>query len=72
MTRIGVLGGSFDPPHVGHVAIAEEARLRLSLDRIVFVPAGMQWMNPHDSTNVRMCTKRAFFARAKRASASIG
>ena len=44
MTRIGVLGGSFDPPHVGHLAIAEEARLRLSLDRIVFVPAGLQWM----------------------------
>lgn len=44
MTRIGVLGGSFDPIHAGHLAIAEEARRRLSLDRVVFVPAGFQWM----------------------------
>ncbi len=38
--RIGVFGGSFDPPHHGHLALAEWARLELSLDQVVFVPAG--------------------------------
>jgi len=38
--RIGVLGGSFDPIHVGHLHIARQACARLELDRLVFVPAG--------------------------------
>jgi nicotinate-nucleotide adenylyltransferase len=38
--RFGVFGGTFDPPHLGHLAIAEWARDRLSLDRVIFVPAG--------------------------------
>ena len=33
--------GSFDPPHFGHLALAEWARLELALDRVVFVPAGV-------------------------------
>jgi len=37
--RIGILGGTFDPPHVGHVALAEAAREQLELDEVVFVPA---------------------------------
>jgi nicotinate-nucleotide adenylyltransferase len=44
LVRIGVLGGSFDPIHIGHLVIAEEARLRLSLDTVLFVPTGFQWM----------------------------
>ncbi|HYK94870.1 MAG TPA: nicotinate-nucleotide adenylyltransferase [Candidatus Dormibacteraeota bacterium] len=39
-TSVGLMGGTFDPIHVGHLAIAEEARDALGLDRIVFVPAG--------------------------------
>ncbi len=37
--RIGVFGGTFDPPHLGHVAVAQDAREHLKLDRVLFVPA---------------------------------
>ncbi len=37
--RLGVFGGSFDPPHLGHLVVAEEARQALGLDRVLFVPA---------------------------------
>jgi nicotinate-nucleotide adenylyltransferase len=36
-----VLGGTFDPIHYAHLAIAEECRVRLALDRVLFAPAGM-------------------------------
>lgn len=37
--RVGILGGTFDPVHYGHLVIAEEVREALSLDRVLFVPA---------------------------------
>ena len=42
--RIGILGGSFDPIHIGHIAIAEYALTKLTLNKIIFVPAGDPWM----------------------------
>jgi nicotinate-nucleotide adenylyltransferase len=44
MMKIGVVGGTFDPVHNGHLAIAREVRARLSLTRILFVPAGQPWL----------------------------
>ena len=40
--RIGLLGGSFDPPHIGHLLSAGDAHEALALDRLVFIPAGVQ------------------------------
>jgi nicotinate-nucleotide adenylyltransferase len=40
MRRVGVFGGTFDPPHLGHLMLAETAREKLRLDRVVFMPAG--------------------------------
>jgi len=37
--RLGILGGTFDPPHIGHLAVAQDAWARLPLDRVLFVPA---------------------------------
>ena len=39
----GILGGTFDPPHIGHLIIAEEARLKVPLDRVTFIPTGEPW-----------------------------
>ena len=40
--RIGVYGGTFDPPHVGHLILAADARDALNLDRLIFIPAFSQ------------------------------
>jgi nicotinate-nucleotide adenylyltransferase len=41
--RLGVLGGTFDPIHGGHLILGEEARVQLKLDRVLFLPAGDPW-----------------------------
>ncbi|MFH0855065.1 MAG: nicotinate-nucleotide adenylyltransferase [Candidatus Omnitrophota bacterium] len=39
--KIGILGGTFNPVHIGHLILAEEAREKLGLGRIIFVPANL-------------------------------
>ena len=42
-SRIGVLGGTFDPPHRAHLELAKAARLELDLGSVIFMPAGNPW-----------------------------
>jgi len=46
--NIGVLGGTFDPIHMGHLLVAEEARARLNLTETLFMPAGQPWLKPNN------------------------
>ena len=47
--RIGVLGGSFDPVHNAHIALAEAAYRQLGLDEIIFMPARQAALKPSDA-----------------------
>ena len=40
MPRIGILGGAFNPPHIGHLVCAQEALVQLELEQVLFVPVG--------------------------------
>ena len=54
--KIGILGGTFNPIHIGHLILAEEVREKLSLDRIIFVPA---YLPPHkDNSDIARASLR--------------
>lgn len=46
--RLGVLGGTFDPPHYGHLSLADTARVQLRLAQVLFAPAGQPPHKPED------------------------
>jgi nicotinate-nucleotide adenylyltransferase len=48
--RVAFFGGSFDPPHLGHVAVARAAKAALGLDTVLFAPVGAQPLKPLGST----------------------
>lgn len=45
--RVAFFGGTFDPPHLGHLAVARAARDGLQLDEVLFAPVGAQPLKPH-------------------------
>jgi len=54
--KIGILGGTFNPIHIGHLILAEEARERLGLDRVIFVPT---YLPPHkDNADIAPASDR--------------
>jgi nicotinate-nucleotide adenylyltransferase len=48
--RVAFFGGSFDPPHLGHLAVARAARTALDLDTVLFAPVGAQPLKPQGAT----------------------
>jgi nicotinate-nucleotide adenylyltransferase len=48
--RVAFFGGSFDPPHLGHLAVARAARSAFLLDAVVFAPVGVQPLKPDGAT----------------------
>lgn len=47
--RLGVLGGTFDPIHLGHLRVAEEVSAKLSLGEVIFMPAGQPWLKENNA-----------------------
>jgi nicotinate-nucleotide adenylyltransferase len=46
--KIGVLGGTFDPIHLAHLAVAEAVKAELGLREVIFVPAGQPWLKANN------------------------
>ncbi len=62
--RLGLFGGSFDPPHVGHLLVAQDALAALRLDRLLVIPAAQQPLKDQHATSAthRLAMARACFA----------
>jgi nicotinate-nucleotide adenylyltransferase len=50
VTRLGLLGGTFDPPHYGHLVAAQEAAWQLKLERVLFLPARQNPLKTNDAS----------------------
>lgn len=48
--KIGILGGTFDPPHIGHLKLASHFAKMLQLDRLLLIPSGEPWQKGADIT----------------------
>lgn len=59
--KIAILGGTFNPVHIGHLILAEEAREKLGLDKVIFVPT---FLPPHkDNSDIALATDRLSMIR---------
>jgi nicotinate-nucleotide adenylyltransferase len=59
--KIGILGGTFNPIHIGHLILAEETREKLNLDKIIFVPA---FLPPHkDNSDIVSAKERLIMVK---------
>lgn len=65
--KTGIMGGTFDPIHYGHLLAAEECRRRLGIDRIVFVPTG----SPPHKTDRRVTPAEDRYAMTLLATAGV-
>ena len=50
--RVGVMGGTFDPIHNGHLVAASEVQQKFNLDEVIFVPTGQPWMKAESDVTV--------------------
>ena len=67
--RIGVFGGAFDPPHLGHVALARAAVEQLALDQLLVFPTGQAWHKARELSTAahRLAMAQLAFADVPRA-----
>ena len=70
--KIGVLGGTFDPVHNGHIMVADEVKGRLALSEVLMIPAGNPWLKENSPVSpaefrlemVRLAIPRRVFTQA--------
>jgi len=58
MSRIGIYGGTFDPPHIGHLHAAQAAQAELMLDRVLFIPSNIP---PHKALSANSASPQQRF-----------
>jgi nicotinate-nucleotide adenylyltransferase len=49
--RVGIMGGTFDPVHHGHLVAASEVQSKFDLDEVIFVPTGQPWQKTHQTVS---------------------
>lgn len=68
MLRLGIMGGTFNPPHCGHLQAARQVRRALGLDRVLFVPTNIpphKALPAHSATTAQRCEMVDLMARAE-------
>jgi nicotinate-nucleotide adenylyltransferase len=62
-SKIGVLGGTFDPIHLGHLIVADDIREKLELREVLFIPAGQPWLKLKEEKPVSAAEHRLAMVR---------